>query len=1143
MKNRLLAILVLMAFTFGLLPSTALATDEVQENVTFDVYYDNALEIQSEWTDDEFRAAGKLIETPPYGEMSANIGETELDIPAPGTADEYGCVSITDGGYTWFCTGFQVDLYYGDNEHVGPTTFNVESWANDTKNAKIHIYNKTYMIFITYLWEVTTWPFEGPAPERYTISYDANAAGLNDLGLDTDEITRYDRVDFQEEDPSWGIDPCYYLDPSGDSGDRQPNPKLWGEIERTFDGMVNSTNKDVWSDETFVIDYPGYGTGIPSNKIYGLLIQDEVTDQYFRFAGWLGEDGKTYDYKETVTPSPDLAGEDNKIHFKAKWEEIPALTDKELAGLDGELPLEVFHRGDNVGQNVLITQWVGDEPSSRTGDPVDLDADQSISYAVSARLDGTLSSDFGSQGQGYDSRFANFVFHVRIDENLEFANINGTDKVQLTFSAAPGSRYDHAPVTLTDVSIADAEIVTTSEGVYTISFDPREVQIDPFTDEMLIDFDVQWNGGKGWDFSVPVDKTDANASMTIEGLDFKLKEGVDSGTRVETSANISAQFDVFHKTSHSREYYETARWLMEEDEWHEHFFGNLEETSAEYSYRIPEAFAASIQLMNYKLENYDLSKDEDSTLKANTVVANAEKYTITAVAGTGGSISPESINVYEGGSASFDIEPENGFELDKVTLDGVDVTERVTGPNRPGVYAYSVEKVSANHTVVATFKQKTYTISVDPSSIDFETLEPGYKQPEAVNVTVTNTGNQTVTVVLPTAVSGYVIDGVSGGWGDGGSSELKPGGIAVFSVQPVADLDVGSYNGTIKVNTQEGTSAQVSVAFAVKKHSAPDPGGGGTVVPSKVKLTYVENGGSPVADVTVPRGTSVALATPVREGYTFEGWFFDSGLTDPAGMGGARITLYVNTTVYAKWSRSEAPGSFVTDHINYIMGCETEDGERLIAPLSDVTRAEVATMVFRLLKPELRDEHLTDESGFADVPADAWYAEPVATLAAMGAVKGYPQDGLFHPDDPITRAELVTIVTRLDERFDEGEWYGDLPFDDVPADHWALSVLSFAVNRGWLSGDTYDDGALTGSFRPDDSITRAETMAVLNRMLGRLPESEDDLLPGRIEWPDNRDEDAWYWIVVEEATNNHDHALKADGVHERWTRLLENVAE
>lgn len=393
----------------------------------------------------------------------------------------------------------------------------------------------------------------------------------------------------------------------------------------------------------------------------------------------------------------------------------------------------------------------------------------------------------------------------------------------------------------------------------------------------------------------------------------------------------------------------------------------------------------------------------------------------------------------------------------------------------------------------------------------------------------------------------YTITASAGAGGSifpAGSVKVTEGSDQTFTITPgsgyeIADVLVdGSSVGAVSSYTFEDVRENHAISASFKSTGSVTP-----PTPSKVKLTYVENGGSPVADVTVPRGTSVALATPVREGYTFEGWFFDSGLTDPAGMGGARITLYANTTVYAKWSRSEAPGSFVTDHINYIMGRETEDGERLIAPLSDVTRAEVATMVFRLLKPELRDEHLTDESGFADVPADAWYAEPVATLAAMGAVKGYPQDGLFHPDDPITRAELVTIVTRLDERFDEGEWYGDLPFDDVPADHWALSVLSFAVNRGWLSGDTYDDGALTGSFRPDDSITRAETMAVLNRMLGRLPESEGDLLPGRIEWPDNQDKDAWYWIVVEEATNNHDHALKADGVHERWTRLLENVAE
>ena len=648
MKNRLLAILVLMAFTFGLLPSAALATGEAPENEEFRVYYDNALEVQSEWTDEEFAVARELIITPTDNKMSLPAGDANLDIPAPGTVDENGCVSIADGGYTWSCTGFQVDLYYGFNSHANPIIKDGISWTGDSYSLNINIPSDIYMIFITYHWKVIGWPFEGPTPKRYTISYDANAEGLKELGLDTEKITRYDRVDYQEE-KSWGFGPCYFLDPSGDSGSRQPNPNLWGEIDKAFKGMVNSTNEVVWSDETFVIDYPDYGTGIPSNKIFGLLIQDEVSNRYFRFAGWLGEDGKTYDYKETVTPSPDLAGEDNEIHFKAKWQEIPALTDPELAGLDDELPLEVFHRGNNVGQDVLITQWVGNEPSSRTGDPVDLNADQSISYAVSARLDGTLSSDFGSQGQGYDKRFAKIVFHVCIDGNLEFANTNNEGMVLLTFSAAPGSRYIHAPVTLTSVNIDGANFTETLEGVYNVSFDPEKVKRDPNTGKMLIDFSVQWNGGEGWDFSVPVDKTDANASMTIKGLDFKLKEGVDPGAQIETSANITAKFDIFHKTSHSREYYETAKSLMEEDEWHEHFFGDLEETSAAYSYRIPEAFAESIQLMNFKLENYDLSQDEDSTLKANTVIANAEKYTITAEAGAGGSISPESIDVYEGG--------------------------------------------------------------------------------------------------------------------------------------------------------------------------------------------------------------------------------------------------------------------------------------------------------------------------------------------------------------------------------------------------------------------------------------------------------------------------------------------------------------
>lgn len=480
-------------------------------------------------------------------------------------------------------------------------------------------------------------------------------------------------------------------------------------------------------------------------------------------------------------------------------------------------------------------------------------------------------------------------------------------------------------------------------------------------------------------------------------------------------------------------------------------------------------------------------------------------FVIDASAGEGGKIEPQSKVVAPYGSTKeFSIEADEGYTIESIWVDDDALNLSTLGGATEAKALYAFKDVKANHTIRASFKK-----DADSSHIITATAGTGGTISPKGQVMVDDGGSQTFAI---TPNSGYEI------------ADVLVDGSSVSAVSTYT-FDKVTANHTI------------SATFKSTGSVTPPP------VSQKVKLTYVENGGSPLEDVTVSKGTSVALATPVREGYTFEGWFYDADLTDLAGMGGTRITLYANTTVYAKWSQSEAPGSFVTDHINYIMGRETEDGDRLIAPLSDVTRAEVATMVFRLLKPELREANLTDESSFADVSSDAWYAEPVATLAAMGAIKGYPQDGLFHPDDPITRAELVTIVTRLDERFDEGEWYGDLPFDDVPEDHWARSVLSFAVNRGWLKGDTNDDGSLTGSFRPDDHISRAETMAVLNRMLGRLPESEDDLLPGRIEWPDNQDKSAWYWIVVEEATNNHDHAMKSDGVHERWTKLVENIEE
>lgn len=306
--------------------------------------------------------------------------------------------------------------------------------------------------------------------------------------------------------------------------------------------------------------------------------------------------------------------------------------------------------------------------------------------------------------------------------------------------------------------------------------------------------------------------------------------------------------------------------------------------------------------------------------------------------------------------------------------------------------------------------------------------------------------------------------------------------------------------------------------------------GGGSVTPPQpqtVTLHYETNGGRSLADETHVLGTKADLKTPLREGCTFAGWYLDEALTKPAE---SPLLMDTDKTVWAKWESTSVPGDFTSDHVNYVLGRETEEG-RLIDPESNVTRAEVAAMLYRLLDEEVRSEYYRESSTFPDVEEGAWYEVPVATLQVMGIIKGDEGTGACRPNDPITRAEFAAMAGRFD---DDGEWPDMEPFTDMDG-HWAERIVLVAAVNGWILGDEGSD-----RFRPDDPITRAETIAIMNRVLQRIPESEADLLPGRVEWPDNHDVEKWYWLAVEEATNNHDHTMKGDGVHERWTALLEN---
>ena len=288
---------------------------------------------------------------------------------------------------------------------------------------------------------------------------------------------------------------------------------------------------------------------------------------------------------------------------------------------------------------------------------------------------------------------------------------------------------------------------------------------------------------------------------------------------------------------------------------------------------------------------------------------------------------------------------------------------------------------------------------------------------------------------------------------------------------------------------------------------------------------------------TVPESVT-GTKDGVNGTYSFSGWKTAEGttLTGEQELTGD-VTLYGVWTFTKKSSSgghrpSNPPvtipddvptGLNGKDHYAYVVGYP--DG--LVYPQKNITRAEVATIFFRLLKDETREANMTKSNGYNDMKDGAWYTCAVSTLSKMGIIKGY-EAGSFKPDASISRAEFAAIAARFDPDGDKTP----ATFSDVSS-HWAKDEISIAANHGWIKG--YEDG----SFKPDQKITRAETMTLVNRVLKRLPETKDDLHKDMKTWPDNQNESAWFYLAVQEATNSHYQKLKKDGTHEKWESMRE----
>ena len=347
----------------------------------------------------------------------------------------------------------------------------------------------------------------------------------------------------------------------------------------------------------------------------------------------------------------------------------------------------------------------------------------------------------------------------------------------------------------------------------------------------------------------------------------------------------------------------------------------------------------------------------------------------------------------------------------------------------------------------------------------------------------------------------------------------------VFADQTTADLHVGdttpAFSGTPTRSGYTFTGWEPSVAATVTDNAVYTAqwakNSSSSHHSTRYTLHYESNGGTAYKDERYSSGTKVTLdKTPTRESYTFTGWYADKELTQKISS----IKMTSDKTVYAGWEATGVPDKLNgDDHFAYVIGYP--DGK--VHPKGNISRAETATIFFRLLKADIRDGNLTADNGFSDVANGQWHNKAISTMAKLGIVKGRRADS-FDPDASITRAEFAAICARFNTKPVENSG----SFSDISG-HWAENEIERAAAFGWISG--YPDG----TFRPDARITRAEAMTMINRVLCRMPQSESDLLDSMVTWPDNKPSD-WHYLAVQEATNSHDFDRKGE-VGESWTKL------
>lgn len=491
----------------------------------------------------------------------------------------------------------------------------------------------------------------------------------------------------------------------------------------------------------------------------------------------------------------------------------------------------------------------------------------------------------------------------------------------------------------------------------------------------------------------------------------------------------------------------------------------------------------------------------------------AGNYNITKSEGTL-TITPLAVTVTAKDYTKYVGEKDPAFEATvtgTINNDTIDYTISRDAGETVGTYTITPAGAEAQGNYTVTYKTGTLTIKERP-------YRPNPSITDKITVEITGNSDSVVYDGTEHSVKDYTVK-IS----DSRYTEKD----FTFSGKALASgINAGAYEMGLKADQFKNTNARFkNVEFIIKAD--------GVLTITQRPLTITAGSAEGIAPVTCDKYTVEGLATGDKvDSVKITGIQSEPG-ESPNVASDAVIKNAKGEDVTANYKITYVNGVLKAIevlnkeiHFNYVIGYT--DGT--IRPNNDISRAEVATIFFRLLTDEAREQYTTTAGNFTDVKAGMWCNRAIATLTNMGIIKGYT-DGSFQPNKSITRAELATIIARF-AKLD----VNTKTFSDING-HWAQKNIELAAGNGWING--YEDG----TFRPNNNITRAETFAMINRVLDRQTESVSDLLPTSEMnmWSDNLNENAWYYKDVQEATNYHKCDRVGDSVYEKWTEKVPDI--